>query len=65
MSDKISSSCQCVDKGAVEADVVEEKGCVCGCFDTTVRRYPALFRGLAFSKEEIAAVRQAGEPSRR
>lgn len=61
MSEKQSASCLCVKEGAVEASVVDEKGCVCGCFGTTVNRYPALFHGLTFSKDEIAAVLEAGK----
>jgi len=61
MSEKQSDHCLCVQQGAVEARVVDEKGCVCGCFGTTVNRYPALFHGLTFSKDEIAAVLEAGK----
>lgn len=61
MSEKMSSSCLCVKEGMVEAEVVEEKGCVCGCFSTTVNRYPALFHGMTFSKDEISAVVEAGK----
>lgn len=61
MSEKQSASCLCVKEGMVEASVVDEKGCVCGCFSTTVNRYPALFHGLTFSKDEIAAVLEAGK----
>lgn len=61
MSEKLSSNCLCVKEGAVAAEIVDEKGCVCGCFGTTVNRYPALFHGLTFSKDEIAAVMGAGQ----
>lgn len=62
MRKNAKNGCLCVESGAVEARVVEEQGCVCGCFQTTVSRYPALFSGMTFSKEDVARIKDAGQP---